>query len=174
MYDSWTIVFSLFLVWILSCLAIIFIKSGECWRKAIVPVYNAYVLCKIVGKKWWIRYLLSLPFLIGVPMAIVRVGVLINDHFAIYNLKLFFIVSFIYDLIILYFIICTIIVYILIQIRLSKSFWKSNWFCVWMIFLPFVFAWILAFDSSTYDLKRLSLSENSKAKVKVKDKTVKN
>ena len=66
--------------------------------------------------------MLSLPFLIGVPMAIVRVGVLINDHFAIYNLKLFFIVSIIYDLIILYFIICSIIVYILIQIRLSKSF----------------------------------------------------
>lgn len=167
------IIISIFSIWLLVCFARIFVKAGEWWWKIIIPIYNEYILCKIVGKKWRFWIFMSLPIICLIRLIVslllwftyIPQGG-IPDSFGLhlfnYILWIFAFAS----------IVAFIVVYILIQIRLSKSFWKSNWFCVWMILFPFIFAWIIAFDSSIYDLKRLSWSENSKAKVK--DKTVKN
>lgn len=166
------IIISIFSIWLLVCFARIFVKAGEWWWKIIIPIYNEYILCKIVGKKWWIWLLMSLPIISLIWLIVSIIFWFVNLPLGSHNslgLQLFNYILWIFAFAS---IIAIIVVYILIQIRLCKSFWKSNWFCVWMIFFPFIFAWIIAFDSSTYDLKRLSWSENSKAKVK--DKTVKN
>ena len=54
---------SVLAVWRLVCMWIIFTKAGEEGWKAIIPIYNAIVLLKIVGKPWWwILLYLLFPF----------------------------------------------------------------------------------------------------------------
>ena len=164
------IIISIFSIWLLVCFARIFVKAGEWWWKIIIPIYNEYILCKIVGKKWWFWIFMSLPIISLIWLIVSIIFWFVNLPLGSHNslgLQLFNYILWIFAFAS---IVATIVVYILIQIRLCKSFWKSNWFCVWMIFFPFIFAWIIAFDNSTYDLNRLWWIKNNK----VKDKTVKN
>lgn len=40
----------------------IFTKAGEAGWKSIVPIYNTYILLKIIGRPWWWLLLLIIPF----------------------------------------------------------------------------------------------------------------
>jgi hypothetical protein len=40
----------------------VFSKAGEAGWKAIIPIYNIYILLKIIGKPWWWLLLLLIPF----------------------------------------------------------------------------------------------------------------
>ena len=102
----------------------IFVKAGEEGWKAIIPIYNVYVFCKIIDINFWI-YVLAIPFGLGILIAIVPVlGILT----ALYSLALA----------------------IFIAIKLGDAFGKSTGFKVGLFFLPNIFQLILAFGDSKY------------------------
>lgn len=47
----------------------IFVKAGEPGWKSIIPIYNVYILCKIIGLNFWI-YILAIPVGLGLLSAI--------------------------------------------------------------------------------------------------------
>ena len=47
----------------------IFVKAGEPGWKSIIPIYNIYILCKIIGLNFWI-YVLAIPVGLGILSAI--------------------------------------------------------------------------------------------------------
>ncbi len=58
-------------VWVVSCIILliiiiawwnIFEKAGQPGWKAIIPLYNAYILLKIVGKPDWWLLMFFIPF----------------------------------------------------------------------------------------------------------------
>jgi hypothetical protein len=51
----------------------IFVKAGQPGWASIIPIYNAYILCKIVGKPGWWVILLFIP-LVGVIIGIILVA----------------------------------------------------------------------------------------------------
>jgi len=70
------IVVLLFAVWILMIAAMwkIFTKAGEAGWKSIIPIYNTYVLLKIIGRPaWWLVFLL-LPIVlwIAIPLGLAK------------------------------------------------------------------------------------------------------
>jgi hypothetical protein len=52
----------------------VFVKAGEPGWAAIIPIYNTYILLKIVGRPWWWLLLLLIPF-----VNIVMLIVVLND-----------------------------------------------------------------------------------------------
>ncbi len=48
----------------------VFVKAGEPGWAAIVPIYNTYVLLKIVGRPWWWLILMIIP-LVGLIVWII-------------------------------------------------------------------------------------------------------
>jgi len=53
----------------------IFVKAGEEGWKAIIPIYNAIVLLKIVGKPWWWLLLYLVP-IVNIVFAIWTINML--------------------------------------------------------------------------------------------------
>lgn len=43
-------------------MAKIFMKAGKEWWKALIPIYNTYVLLEIIKKPWWWLILVFIPF----------------------------------------------------------------------------------------------------------------
>ena len=39
----------------------VFVKAGEPGWKSLIPIYNIYILCKIIGINFWI-YVIAIPF----------------------------------------------------------------------------------------------------------------
>ena len=48
----------------------IFVKAGQPGWAAIIPIYNAYILTKIVGRPWWWLLLMLIPF-VNIVIAII-------------------------------------------------------------------------------------------------------
>ena len=144
-----------FCVWAIICLWKIFAKAWESWWKSLIPFYNIYIQCKIVGKPKWFRWLVVLP-IIGIIRLIVSIVfriLSVNNVSFMYELKMginrvLWFSSVIATII-------TIVFAILTQVRLWKVFWKSVWFCVWLVFLNFIFVGVIAFDNSKYNLSNL-------------------
>ena len=51
-----------FTILILAALWKIFTKAGQPGWACIIPIYNLYVWCKIVGRPWWWILLMLIPF----------------------------------------------------------------------------------------------------------------
>jgi hypothetical protein len=49
----------------------IFTKAGEAGWKSIIPIYNAIVLLKIVGRPWWWLVLMLIPFVNFIVLIVV-------------------------------------------------------------------------------------------------------
>jgi len=49
----------------------IFVKAGQPGWASIIPIYNLFVLLKVVGRPWWWLLLMLVPFLNIVIMVIV-------------------------------------------------------------------------------------------------------
>lgn len=62
-----------FAVWVLMLVswAMLFKKAGEQWWKAIIPIYNLYVLLKLVQRPGWWLILYFIPLVNLVAMVIV-------------------------------------------------------------------------------------------------------
>ena len=107
----------------------IFTKAGEKGWKALIPIYNVYVLCKIIGINFWI-WVLAIPVGLGIVSGLIF-G---NDQNSINA------VSTIYGL----------VIEIYTSIKLAKAFKKGTGFTVGLILLPNIFQLILAFGSAEY------------------------
>jgi hypothetical protein len=81
----------LLLLLMLASLWKVFVKAGEAGWKAIIPVYNVFILIQIAGKPWWWFLLLFIP---GVNLIIwVLINIALAERFgkgALFGLGLFF------------------------------------------------------------------------------------
>ena len=50
------------IIFIFAAMWKIYVKAGQEGWEAIIPIYNTYVLLKIVGKPWWWLLLMLIPF----------------------------------------------------------------------------------------------------------------
>lgn len=69
----WTFVY--FVVWVLMIIALwkVFVKAGEQGWKSIIPIYNIFVMLKIVGRPGWWLLLFLVPFVNLVVLLVVSV-----------------------------------------------------------------------------------------------------
>lgn len=107
----------------------VFTKAGEAGWKSLIPIYNFYILCKMIKINFWI-FVILIPFAIGLVASIVFK----NDTNAVS------IISGVY----------TIIMDVYMSIRLSKAFGKGTGFTVGLILFPNIFTLILGFGSAKY------------------------
>lgn len=114
----------------------IFVKAGEKGWKAIIPVYNAYIMFKIFWntKMFWI--LLGVAFGAGI-----LAGLFGGDP---NNMNLFG------NLITLAAGIFELVIDIMLDNRMSKSFGHGAGFTVGLVFLPFIFTMILGYGGDKY------------------------
>ena len=117
------------IIGLLSIIAMwkIFTKAGEAGWKSIIPIYNIYTYCKIVGLNFWI-WILLIPIVIGVITAFINSEDISSSIASIYGL----------------------VVEIVFAIRLGKAFDKGTGFKIGLVLLPNIFQLVLAFDSSKY------------------------
>jgi len=139
------------IIWIFSivCMWIIFKKAGRKWRESIIPVWNIYVLCKIIWKKnrFWIFIWPAIAWLLRIIISFIlraiwgwwelwaAIANALNWIIWIASMILF---------------VLAMIFGIMSYFRLSKKFGKSWWFGVWLLFLTPIFLWILAFWKAQY------------------------
>lgn len=99
-----------------------FKKAGEDGWKAIIPIYNQYTLCKIVGvSPWWILIVFLVSLLSFIPL----IGSLISLAASIYFL-------------------------ILLSVSTARSYGKDDGFAVGLALLSPIFYAILGFGNSEY------------------------
>lgn len=114
----------LFIIYLLTAVGQwkLFKKAGKPGWAALVPVYNTYVLCQIVGvSPWWIL----VTFIAGVIAGMVPM------------------LSFIMTITSVYF-------GVLIAVSVARSFGKNDGYAIGIYFLGFIFYLILGFDDSKY------------------------
>ena len=118
-------------VYVLLVIALwkIFVKAGEAGWKSLIPIYNVYVLCKIIGIRFWI-YVILLPIIVGFVAGLIF-G---NDQ------KTVSLISSLYSLFLA----------IYMSRNLAKAFGKGIGFTIGLIFLPNIFQLILGFGSAEY------------------------
>ena len=107
----------------------IFTKAGQAGWKSLIPIYNVYVLCKIVGINFWI-WMLLLPIIIGFVA-----GLIFGDNQQAVNN-----VTTIYG----------IVTDIYLAIKLGKAFNKGTGFIIGLVIFPSIFELILGFGQSEY------------------------
>lgn len=61
----------LVLLFLIICYVKIFTKAGRKWWEAIIPIYNSYVLLKIVGRPGWWLLLFFIPFVSLIVLIVV-------------------------------------------------------------------------------------------------------
>lgn len=113
------------MVLIIASMWKIFTKAGEEGWKAIIPLYNSYVLLSIikVPQLFW-------GWLVCIIVANINLGT-----FSMIGL------------------IGTIVISIITCVKVAKAFGKSGGFAIGLIFLPAIFYPILAFGSSKYQVE---------------------
>ena len=109
----------------------IFTKAGEAGWKALIPVYNAWILYKLIGVSFW-KWLV-LPAIISGVFSSIGNG----------NSDLKTIMDLLSG-------IATLVIDIMFARGLAKAFGKGTGFTVGLVLLPNIFQLILAFDSSEY------------------------
>ena len=111
----------------------IFVKAGEPGWKSIIPIYNVYTLCKIIGINFWI-YVLAIPVGLGLLNAIA-----IGTGSAAFT-------------VIVYVAIVIYIIYLAIleAIKLGDAFGKSTAFKVCIFFFAPICYLILGFGKDKY------------------------
>lgn len=120
------IVFSVIVV---ICAVLILVAQIKMFKKgnqpgwaAIVPFYNQYVQCKMVGvNPWWILIVIGASFLGGIPV----IGSLLTMAVSLYFT-------------------------ILLGVSTARAFGKDDAFAIGLILLPIVFYPILGFGKAEY------------------------
>ncbi len=130
----------------------IFAKAGEKGWKALIPIYNTYILYKIIGMKVW--------FWISIVVSIcssVIISVLTNNGGAVFDAQ-GNVVSYTnpaIPIIAACVAIFSIGLAIAICYKLSKAFKRGIGTTLGLIFFPYIFMLILAFGSAKYDKRVL-------------------
>ena len=110
----------------------IFKKAGEAGWKAIIPIYNGYILYKICGMKNWFWISLIVSVVVGIIKGAA------GENKTILNAVN--IISGIFD----------IVVGIMLCNKMAKAFGKGIGYTLGLIFLPNIFTLILGFGSAEY------------------------
>lgn len=130
------------------CLWKIFVKAGQEGWKALIPVYNAVVLFKLIGLSPYLLLLYLIPFVFIFIMVFAVALMAIGSEIA----------SIVFAIILGIFILIIMGVYalnVVYMVHLGKAFNKSTAFIVGLVLVPVVFQAILAFDKqSVYGLKK--------------------
>ena len=120
----------------------LFTKAGEAGWKSIIPIYNIYVFCKIIGINFWI-YCLAIPVVLSVLYTVIVGNA--SDFNQLTTLGV--IITFVY---VGYYIFLDIYT----AIKLGNAFKKGAGFKVGLVLLPNIFLLILAFGASKYAGKK--------------------
>lgn len=131
----------------------IFKKAGEPGWKSIIPIYNVYIMFKIVNMKSWFWYLLCISLCAGIMMTVdgfnpnmMTSEQIMNFNYGAHPMT---IIGLIMESVV------TLIATIIYVHRTSKVFGHGTGFAIGLFFFPFIFWLILAFGSSKYDKKLL-------------------
>lgn len=136
-------------IWTVISMWIIFKKAWRKWWESIIPVWNIYVLFKIIWKtkRFWIL-LCGLPLIWIIWMVYSLAFYVIWQQWGEWLMtirkminRLLWLASFI-------FMIISLILTIIARCRLAKKFGKSGGFAVLLIFLTPIFTGILAFSDA--------------------------
>ncbi|MBR2861978.1 MAG: hypothetical protein IKB97_00240 [Bacteroidaceae bacterium] len=120
----------------------IFTKAGEAGWKSIIPIYNIYVFCRIIGINFWI-YAFGIPIVLSI-LYTVAVG---NAADASQLTTFGTIMTIVY---VAYYIFLDIYT----AIKLGDAFKKGAGFKIGLVLLPNIFLLILAFGSAKYAGKK--------------------
>lgn len=125
----------------------LFTKAGEPGWKSIIPIYNVYTFCKIIGINFWI-FCLAIPVGLGILLSIAMGGAVTSlaagtgtGLSAFSGLALVVMLA-VYGY--------AIFLDIFTAIKLGNAFGKSTGFKVGLVFLPNIFLLILAFGKDKY------------------------
>ena len=130
----------------------IFEKAGEKGWKALIPIYNLYIMYKIVGMTGWFWATIIVAVIASVIMtanSAPNVYVATTDEILAYN----FFASPLVIIALVAEIVVTAVASILYSWRLSKVFGHGVGYFIGLIFLPNIFWLILGFDKSKYNKK---------------------
>lgn len=129
----------------------IFKKAGEPGWKILIPVYNAYILFKIVGMNFWgwFAALLGCSLIYTLFGAVTFTGVTETATGVYFNMNMNTIgwIAYIAEAVI------TIVMMAILSKRLATAFKKGTGFAVGLFFLSLIFEMILAFGPAKYDKK---------------------
>ena len=106
----------------------IFTKAGEAGWKSLIPIYNSWVLYKIIGVNFWIWFL-------AVPLAGAIISAIAGEKSTIGALV---------------YLVALLAADIKSSYGLAKSFGKGTGFTVGLVLLPFIFQLILGFGKDEY------------------------
>ncbi len=130
----------LFILYIIEIIAVwkIFKKAGQPGWKSLIPIYNTYILYKIVGLSFW-KWLMLPAVVVGLLST--GSGILMdmgNDYSILGALLL--LISLILEFVIL----------IKFISKYAKAFGKGEGFAIGLFFLPNIFQLVLAFGNAKY------------------------
>ena len=130
----------------------LFKKAGEPGWKALIPIYDVYILFKISGAKSWFWGLIVAEIIVFINTIVgVNNGSLVTDA----NGNVTEIKDITYTIITAAMAIFELVAYIVLCAKLSKAFKRGVGTAIGLFFLPNIFTLILAFGSAKYDKKVL-------------------
>ena len=134
----------------------IFKKAGEPGWKSLIPIYNYYIMFKIVKMKNWFWWVIGCSICAGIMIAFDGTNpyAMSADELQVYDWGAHPMVLFATLMIT----IVSVYTGIVNAYRLSKVFGHGIGFTLGLIFLQPIFLMILGFGSSKYDKKRLRKS----------------
>ena len=142
----------------------IFTKAGEPGWKSLIPIYNVYIMYKIVNMKSWFWYQIFISICAGIMMTFdgfnpytMTETEITNFNYAAHPMTL---IALAMDCVV------TLTAAIIYAHRTAKVFGHGTGFAIGLFFLPNIFWLILAFGSSKYDKKRLKKSTSHSTKTK--------
>ena len=141
-------------MWLITVIATwkIFKKAGEPGWKSIIPIYNIYMLYKIVGMKSWFWGLICAGIVYSIILSIdgtANISCMSTQELASFNWNghmLSLITTIVY-------VIFALAVDIYYCIRTSRAFNHGAGFAIGLFFLQPIFWLILGFGSSKYNKK---------------------
>ncbi|MBR3233161.1 hypothetical protein IKF74_02695 [Candidatus Saccharibacteria bacterium] len=116
----------------------VFTKAGEAGWKSIIPIYNIYIFCRIIGINFWI-YAFAIPIVLSILFTIATGNVTDASQLSTFGT----IMVILYAAYAIFFEIYT-------AIKLGDAFKKGTGFKVGLVLLPNLFLLILAFGASKY------------------------
>lgn len=138
--------------WILTIIASwkIFKKAGEPGWKAIIPIYNLYIMYKIVGMAGWFWANVVITIVMCVVLSVSGYNPSVMDDAqltAYFSNNLGVVIGLVLCMIF------AIVVQVLYSYRMSKAFGHGAGYAIGLFFLPFIFWLVIGFGQSKYDKK---------------------
>ena len=125
----------------------IFEKAGEKGWKILIPVYNVYILFKLIGMKTWFWTLLIASIVAGLLAGVAGFDTQNIQNNSFTGMNLF--AGIVYILVVAF----SFVVAVCSYVRLSRVFGHGILFAIGLIFLSGIFMMILGFGRSKYNRK---------------------